>query len=251
MVNANLSEAILIHTDLSEARLDQVDVSLATLGWTRFGDTSLHNVSGLSSCVHTGRSQIDFGTLARSQQLPITFLRGLGLPDHYIEYLPALTGTPFDYYSVFISYTTADEGFAQRIHADLQDHGVRCWFAPQKMQAGRKLIDQIDAGIKLYDKLLLVLSEESMQSDWVAEEIARARAREKQEERRMLFPVRLAPLSTLQEWQLFDADTSTNLAREVRSYFIPDFSNWKNHDAYQDALRALLKALKPDGLSLA
>jgi len=27
----------------------------------------------------------------------------------------------------------------------------------------------------------------------------------------------------------FDADTGKDSAREIREYFIPDFSNWKNH----------------------
>jgi len=33
-------------------------------------------------------------------------------------------------------------------------------------------------------------------------------------------------------------------AREIREYFIPDFSNWKNHDSYQEAFRRLIADLK-------
>jgi hypothetical protein len=32
--------------------------------------------------------------------------------------------------------------------------------------------------------------------------------------------------------------------REIREYFIPDFSNWKNHDSYQEAFQRLLSDLK-------
>lgn len=39
---------------------------------------------------------------------------------------------------------------------------------------------------------------------------------------------------------------SSDLAVELREYFIPDFSNWKNHDAFETAFARLLKDLKAD-----
>jgi hypothetical protein len=33
-------------------------------------------------------------------------------------------------------------------------------------------------------------------------------------------------------------------AREIREYFIPDFSNWKDHDSYKKAFDRLLRDLK-------
>ncbi len=60
----------------------------------------------------------------------------------------------------------------------------------------------------------------------------------------MLFPISLVPFEVVKNWELFDADRGTDLAREIREYFIPDFSNWKDHDSYQDAFRRLVKDLK-------
>lgn len=51
-------------------------------------------------------------------------------------------------------------------------------------------------------------------------------------------------MEQLQEWILFDTDTGTDLAAEVRSYYIPDFSNWKDHDAFEEAYARLLRDLK-------
>jgi len=34
---------------------------------------------------------------------------------------------------VFISYSSKDQAFAERLHADLQNKGVRCWFAPHDL----------------------------------------------------------------------------------------------------------------------
>ena len=33
-------------------------------------------------------------------------------------------------------------------------------------------------------------------------------------------------------------------ARDIREYFIPDFSNWKDHDSYQKAFERLVRDLK-------
>jgi hypothetical protein len=60
----------------------------------------------------------------------------------------------------------------------------------------------------------------------------------------VLFPIRPAPFETLHDWECFDADTGKHSAREIREYFIPDFSNWKHHDSYQEALQRLLSDLK-------
>ena len=111
---------------------------------------------------------------------------------------------------------------------------------------GKYLYEQIDKAIQLHDRLLLVLSESSIQSEWVKTEISKARRREIREKRRMLFPVRLMAYETLRQWECFDADIGKDSAREIREYYVPDFSNWKNHDLYQVEFEKLLRDLKPE-----
>ena len=83
-----------------------------------------------------------------------------------------------------------------------------------------------------------------MASDWVGTEIANAREREAQEEKQMLFPLTIAPFEKVKKWKLFDGDRGKDSARELREYFIPDFSNWKDHDSYQKAFAKLVADLK-------
>lgn len=142
--------------------------------------------------------------------------------------------------------STKDEEFARRIHADLQSSNVRCWFAPHHMKSGKKIHDQIDEAIRVHDKLLLILSPHSIASPWVETEIAKARRREIRERRRVLFPVRLVDFETLNNWECFDSDTGKDSARKVREYFIPDFTDWKNHDKYQVAFQRLITDLKAE-----
>src|SRR5262249_26786255 len=56
--------------------------------------------------------------------------------------LIAALDTNFD--SCFISYSSKDEAFVERLYADLQNKGVRCWFAPHDMPIGAKIIDALD-----------------------------------------------------------------------------------------------------------
>ena len=160
--------------------------------------------------------------------------------------MESLTGQAFQYYSCFISHSTNDKEFANRIYADLRKEGVRCWFAPEDMKGGKKMHRQLDEAIRIHDKLLLILSEKSINSDWVANEIRWARKREKQQGKQKFFPVSLIDYEKLENWKLFDADTATDLAAEVRSYFIPDFTNWKDHDDYSAKFNRLLKDLKKE-----
>lgn len=57
---------------------------------------------------------------------------------------------------------------------------------PHDMQGGKKLHEQIHGAIHVHDKLLLILSEHSMNSEWAKIEIAKARKREIKENRRRL-----------------------------------------------------------------
>ena len=94
---------------------------------------------------------------------------------------------------------------------------------PHDIQGDKKIDKQLDKSIRLYDRLLLILSEHSMASDWVKTEIANARQREAREKRQVLFPISLVPFAKIKDWRAFDTDTGKDSAREIRGYFIPDF----------------------------
>jgi hypothetical protein len=242
---ADLSEANLIHANLIQANLDRANLSGAAFGYTIIDGSDLSTVTGLDSATHVGPSYIGVDAIYQSKgKISHHFLRGAGLPETFIEYMASLVGAGVEFYSLFISYSTKDQEFATRLHADLQRNGVRCWFAPHDIQGGKRIHEQIDAAIRMHDKLLLILSEHSMSSEWVKTEMAKARKRETNEGKQVLFPIRLCPFEELRDWECFDADTGKDSAREIREYFIPDFSNWKDHDSYTRAFDRLLKDLQ-------
>jgi TIR domain len=193
-------------------------------------------VKGLHQCRHAGPSIVDFQTLKNSGPLPIAFLRGVGLPDNLIEYLPSLLLKAIQFYSCFISYSSKDELFAERLHADLQNKGVRCWFAPHDMPIGAKIIDALDEAIRLRDKVLLILSEGAIASDWVEGEVTRALDEERARKQVVLFPVRIddAVMETSEGW--------ARLLRGQRN--IGDFTRWKEHDSYRKSFERLMRDLR-------
>jgi uncharacterized protein YjbI with pentapeptide repeats len=274
---SNLSRADMRRADLRQANiaganLTEVNFAQAIANGTHFAGADLSVAKGLESVEHQGPSTIGIDTIFKSRgKIPDVFLRGCGLQDWEIElvklYQPDLaaveltavldrvselrSGAPLRYPSCFISYSTKNQEFAERLYNDLQGNGVRCWFAPHDIQGGRKIHEQLDEAIRLHDKLLLILSEHSMNSPWVKTEIANARKREEREKKQMLFPITLAPYADVKRWELFDADRGIDSAREIREYFIPDFSNWKEHDSYQKAFQRLVKDLKAGSKSAA
>ncbi|HEU5376739.1 MAG TPA: toll/interleukin-1 receptor domain-containing protein, partial [Ktedonobacteraceae bacterium] len=144
---------------------------------------------------------------------------------------------PIQYYSCFISYAHQDDALAHRLHSDLQDKGVRCWFAPHNMRIGDKIRPRIDEAIHLQDKLLLILSEHSVASDWVEHEVETALARARRDRRTILFPIRL-------DNAILERGHIGWPALVQNERHIGDFTGWKDHDRYQAAFDRLLRDLK-------
>jgi hypothetical protein len=219
----DLSGCRMYWAHLIQANLTEADLTHAQLTKTIFVASQPTNVQGLDRCDHPGPSMIDFITLKLSDPLPVAFLRGVGLPDNLIDYLPSLLNKAIQHYSCLISYSSKDQDFAERLHADLQNKGVRCWFAPHDMPIGAKIIDALDEAIRLRDKVLLILSKGAIASDWVEGEVTRALDEERARKQIVLFPVRLddAVMQTTEGW--------ARLLRGQRN--IGDFSGWKDHSS--------------------
>ena len=113
-------------------------------------------------------------------------------------------------------------------------------------QFSHSILWALHDSLRVCDKLLILLSPNSLQSEWVMTELRKARKAERKTGKRKLFPVGLVDYTTLQEWECFDADGGKDLAVEVREYFIPDFSNWKDHDAFEKGFTRLLKDLRAE-----
>lgn len=242
LTDASLSGANLTDVDLSGVKFNRTDLSGANFDNSIFMGTVISNTdlsvaAGLDCVRHRGPSSIAIDTFLLSKgRIPESFIQGVGVPDIFIQYAAALVGAAFEYYSTFVSYSSKDEALAQRLYADLQAHGVRCWFAPEDLKIGDKFRTEIDRAIRVHDKLLLLLSVNSVLSDWVEKEVESAFERERRDKRAVLFPIRLDD-AVMQAEEGWPADIR-------RTRHIGDFTNWKNHDAYLKAFNRLMRDLK-------
>ena len=237
--NVDFSGSSLYNANLSHAVLDGSDFAGAKLGGNTFGNLDLSTVKGLDSVQHAGSSIFGIETIYRSKgNIPESFLRGCGVPDDFIAFARSLIGKAVEFYSCFISYSSKNHDFAERLYADLQNKGVRCWFASEDIKIGDKFRQRIDESIRLHDKLLLILSEQSISSPWVEEEVESAIEREHREKQLVLFPVRIddTVMNSNQAWA----------ASLRRMRHIGDFTDWKNHGSYQRAFALLMRDLKSD-----
>lgn len=263
-VRPDLSGANLTRANLRGANLNGADLTYANLGHavltnlkganlrganivdTVFANVDLSQAKGLETAKHRGPSPISTSTLQRSHgQTPEVFLKGCGLSDWEIQgaklYNPELTEDertvilyeisrlqgeqPINFHRVFISYTRKDEPFVEAIEKRLDEKGVRCWWDVHDMKAGR-LERQIDRAIDLNPLVLLVLSERSVESDWVEWEASRARDLEKRLKREGTPRDVLCPVALDDAWK--NCDWPGYLRQQIEDYNILDFSGWED-----------------------
>ena len=235
--NTDLTGADLFGVDLTKVKLHGANLENALMAHTILVDVDLREVLNLEKVNHLTPSIIDVNTIFKSSgTLPLSFMRGVGFPQILIDYYHSLLENPINFYSCFISYSSTNQDFAEKLHADLQNKGVRCWFAPEDMKIGDKIRPAIDGAIRLRDKLLVILSETSVNSQWVETEVETAMEEERERGEPVLFPVRIddAVMETKAPW--------ARMLRRERN--IGDFTGWKNHDSYQKAFDRLLRDLK-------
>ena len=137
--------------------------------------------------------------------------------------------------SCFISYSSYDYNFAEKLQKALEACGVLCWFAPDDMDVGDRIRDTLEKAIELNEKVILILSERSIESDWVEVEVEKTLDRERSLKSKVLMPISLdsAIFNTNKAWA----------AHIKRTRHIGDFSDWNKNERFEVAFSKLMRAL--------
>ena len=246
--NANLTGADLVATTLGSNNLSGANVSNVLVGHSVFSNLDLSEVRGLTEAIHSNPSTLGIDTLLRSQgTIPDVFLRGCGLPDDFIAFVPSFVGKPFDFYSCFISYSHKDKQFARQLHDRLQGEGIRCWLDEKELNPGDDLYHGIDRGIRAWDKVLLCSSRHSLSSWWCDNEIKIALDKERELQKttgkKLL---KIIPLNL--DGFLFSDKWESGYRQQIRDRVAADFIKWKKDaDEFDLQFEGVLKALRTDG----
>jgi hypothetical protein len=239
---AQLKRSIFRHSQVGLTafrwcNLDESDFTAASLNFNVFAGVSLEGVRGLDAVINSFQNTVGIDTFFQSGGLPDSFLRISGAPEEFIQYAASLVGKAIEYYSCFLSYSSKDDEFARRLYNDLQGKNVRTWFAPEELKIGDRFRSRIDESIRIHDKLVIILSANSVASDWVETEVESALERERKEGRDdVLFPIAIDDegFTSQQSW-----------AADIRrKRHIGDFRKWKSHDDYTNAFDRLVRDLK-------
>jgi uncharacterized protein YjbI with pentapeptide repeats len=256
LTRANLTQSNLMEARIIEADLTGSNVSQAVMGSTVFANSDLGKAIGLESISHRGPSPISMETFTLSAgKIPEVFLRGCGLSDADIEYAklsdPALStddinkilyrlhtlraGQALQISPLFISYSAANSQFVETVGNHLTQKGIRYWRDIHEKNGQRDR--QIAWSIPQSSKVLLVLSEQSMKSDWVEQDVQEARKLEKEMGRVVLCPVALDD-----SWR--DSRSPKTIMEQILEHSILDFSGWKDKSKFDDMFRTLLDRLE-------
>lgn len=239
LMDANLVDADLQKADLSGANLASADFGRATIGWTTFGKVDLSKVKGLATVVHEGPSTIGIDTIYESRgRIPEAFLRGAGVPDDFIRHLATQVRKGIGFFSCFISYSNKDQRFAEKLLGDLRAKGVRCWYFAEDATWGKSVWGEINREIQTYDKLVVICSENSLQSGPVLREIERGLQREDRERGGdVVFPVRVDDFV----FEMWKHERKADVTAKV----VGDFRGWDTDAGkYRQQLNRMLDAIR-------
>jgi TIR domain len=104
--------------------------------------------------------------------------------------------------TVFLSYSSKDGPFAERLYQRLDSVGVRVWRDGKELHAGEVFGEKIAEAVKKADYTVVVLSHNSVASGWVKKEVMLANKKENDSGRMVVVPIRIDDCSPPDAWAL-------------------------------------------------
>lgn len=254
---ADFVECSLYGTLFDGTNLDGANFAQSKLSGTSFtGACSLVGTRGLDATRSIAPSSISTDTLAKSVgSLPDHFLAGIGLSDWEIEFnklhasdlnsravediaykvAQLRTQSPIQLESLFVSYSHLDRSFVDKLCERLKTERIAFFRDSNDLVAG-PLEKQLSRAMRLNPTVVIVLSQNSVASDWVEWEANEARSIEKELGRPVLCPIALDDRWKTATWP-------GPLKMQMTKYHILPFNEWENAARFDEAYAKLRQGI--------
>lgn len=91
--------------------------------------------------------------------------------------------------TIFLSHTSLDKPFVEKLAASLSKIGVNAWFDKWEIKVGESLTWKIEEGIRENEFFGIILSPEALNSEWVRGELGAAWARQMNKKKVGVLPI--------------------------------------------------------------
>ncbi|MBI1928303.1 toll/interleukin-1 receptor domain-containing protein [Candidatus Poribacteria bacterium] len=126
---------------------------------------------------------------------------------------------------IFLSHSSADKDFVERLANDLVNNDYRVWFDKWEIKIGDNIVEQINSGISESDYLAFIISKSSVESRWVINEWTAMFVGAVNQRSAKILPILIE---------------DCEIPPILRSYRYADF---RDHNSYQSTLKELIRAI--------
>jgi len=140
---------------------------------------------------------------------------------------------------IFISHSSTDKKFVRTLKDDLNENGIDTWVDEDELDLGDLLIDKLELALEQSSHFLIILSQVSVNSEWVKFELIKALKQKDSGILQKIIPVKYNPCETPKELENFLYE---DLSKEIRQ--IKDNKVAFASDGYTNFLNRLCRAIR-------
>lgn len=90
---------------------------------------------------------------------------------------------------IFLSHSSKDKSFVRKLATDLKLAGCEVWYDEWEIKVGDSLVEKVTKGINENEYLAVILSKNSIESEWVKKELSLAAIKEIQTKNIVILPI--------------------------------------------------------------
>jgi hypothetical protein len=140
---------------------------------------------------------------------------------------------------VFISHSSTDKKFVRTLKDDLNENGIGTWVDEDELDLGDLLVDKLELALEQSSHFLIILSQVSVNSEWVKFELKKALKQKDSELLQKIIPVKYNECETPKELENFIYEDLSKNIRQIKDNKVAFTS-----EGYTNFLNKLCRAIR-------